>query len=263
VQLQQVILNLAINARDAMTPSHGGSDGGQLVLASKVVSFSEEDRPERLKAGTYLEVSVRDTGCGMSPDICSHIFEPFYTTKPVGKGSGMGLAMVYGIVSNHGGALMVRSTPAQGSCFSIYLPLCAQPAVSNVILSSAPHARVNGGRILVAEDQPDIREVTAQMLRALGYVVATAADGQEAVEYFKSHQQEIDLVILDMIMPGMGARDCFREIRRLHPDVRAVLTTGYVNNNAVQEILNDGMSGFMQKPYHLSKLSEVVAAALR
>lgn len=124
----------------------------------------------------------------------------------------MGLAMVYGIVNNHGGALCVRSTPAHGSCFMVYLPLCSHSAAPTKSWPVAPHALVRGGRILIAEDQPDIREVTAQMLRALGYHVTTAADGQEAVDYCKSHHQEVDLLILDMVMPGMGARDCFRRI---------------------------------------------------
>ncbi|MFM1847314.1 MAG: hypothetical protein RL417_788 [Pseudomonadota bacterium] len=264
VQLQQVILNLAINARDAMSRDAGGTDGGILSISSSLVELrsSELLAEPGLKTGTYLEITVRDTGCGIPAAIRERIFEPFFTTKEPDRGSGMGLAMVYGIVKNHGGVISVYSVEGQGAAFRILLPTTEPiPAALPTTLPSRPPS--GHGRILVVDDHPVVRQVTAKMLSALGYKVTTAHDGVEALEYYTEHANDIDLVILDMVMPRMGARECFRQLKAINKDVRAILSTGYVKNNAVHEIMVDGMAAFIQKPFELSQIAETVECVLR
>jgi CheY-like chemotaxis protein len=205
---------------------------------------------------------VRDTGCGIPLDVQEKIFEPFFTTKAPGRGTGMGLAMVYGIVQNHDGFIRLRSEQGQGAEFRVYLPSLDPQAVRS-IQQPVIHTIPGRGHIMVVDDHNVVRSVTAKMLQSLGYGVVTARDGVEAVEYYREHASDIDLVILDMIMPRMGARECFKILKEINPGIRAVLSTGYVNNNAVQEIMNQGMCAFIQKPYQLNQLSTVVAQALR
>jgi PAS domain S-box-containing protein len=264
VQLQQVILNLAINARDAMTAHVGGADGGEMTLTTRCLEspgatgLSSTDS----RSPGYLEVTVRDTGCGIPLDIQKRIFEPFFTTKEPDRGSGMGLAMVYGIVANHGGTVTVRSTPGEGAEFRVVLPLSpTTPAQLPTVLPTRPLS--GEGSVLVVDDHPVVRQVTARMLDALGYRVTTAHDGVEALEYYREHVSDIDLVIIDMVMPRMGARECFRKLKALDPNVVAILSTGYVQNDSVQEIMTDGMSAFIQKPYQLGQLAAVVEQVMR
>ncbi|MBX7144531.1 MAG: response regulator [Oligoflexia bacterium] len=262
-QLQQIVLNLAINSRDAMSPDIAGHDGGELTIETRIVDGSDGLRldPER-EIGQFLELSVSDTGCGIPPEDRERIFEPFYTTKPPGRGTGMGLAMVYGIVKNHDGIIQVESKVGKGTSFRLYFPCLDAESVTS--LSRPPIEPLTGcGHILVVDDHNIVRAITTKMLRSLGYRVVTAKDGIEAVEYYRENGHEIDLLILDMVMPRMGARDCFRCLKEINPNVLAILSTGYVNNNHVQEIMNEGMAGFIQKPYQLSQLSQVVAEVLR
>lgn len=262
-QIQQIILNLAINARDAMNADMGGSDGGELTITTRLVPASEvTDAHSEREVENFLEIVVRDTGCGIPLEVQEKIFEPFFTTKAPGRGTGMGLAMVYGIVQNHDGFIRLRSEPGRGAEFLVYLPSLDPQAVRSIqqpVLQTIP----GRGHIMVVDDHNVVRSVTAKMLQSLGYGVVTARDGVEAVDYYREHASDIDLVILDMIMPRMGARECFRILKEINPCIRAVLSTGYVNNNAVQEIMNQGMCAFIQKPYQLNQLSTVVAQALR
>lgn len=264
VQMEQIVLNLAINARDAMALQWKGSPRmGKLTISTREVNVRSGD-PLALtvREGNFLRISVQDTGCGIPSEIRDKIFEPFFTTKEAGRGTGMGLAMVYGIVKNHGGAIIVESTVGEGSSFSVYLPLFQGTRQ----MEPAPEQGVpvsGNGRILVVDDHHVIREVTKELLTSLGYEVITVEDGVEAIRFYEEQHPVIDLVILDMVMPRMGARDCFRALRAIDPGVRVVLSTGYGNNNAVQEVMNEGLLGFIQKPYQLHHLSEVVARALR
>jgi PAS domain S-box-containing protein len=257
-QMQQVILNLAVNARDAMPL------GGELCFETDLVELDSSYCRTYAGAtpGQYYMVSITDTGCGIPLEIQDRIFEPFFTTKEPGKGTGMGLAMVYGIVKNHGGSIRVHSEVRQGTTFKVYLPVPAESPDSQVIsqeIALAPGI----GRILVVDDEEMVRTVTKEMLSSLGYQVVTVSDGQEAVEYYRGFGTEIDLVIIDMIMPKLGGRDCFRALKAINPSVKAILATGYDRNGAAQEILNAGMLGFVQKPYQMSQLSEVIANVLR
>ena len=278
VQLQQVVLNLAINARDAMSPRVGGSSGGTLKIATRNITsergFLSEGREyfsagvaerERIPDGQYVEISVSDTGCGITESAMQRIFEPFFTTKGEGKGTGMGLAVVYGIVKNHGGIVTVKSTAGAGAHFKVYLPLEVRKSIDEVqsadVSEGSPIA--GQGRILLVDDHSEIRDVTGQMLKHLGYRVVTASDGREAVEYMEGNSNVIDLVILDMTMPRLGGREAFKAIRKINPHVKTILSTGYLNTTYIEEILREGINGFMQKPYEMRRLSEVVAEVLR
>jgi len=256
-QLQQVLLNLGVNARDAMPA------GGELVFETRAADLDEEYCQDHLGAspGRYLMISVTDTGTGISREIIDRIFEPYFTTKEEGKGTGMGLAMVYGIVKNHGGSVRAYSEGGCGTTFKVYLPMTMAPApVADEVRHETP---IPGeGRILIVEDEDVIQRMATKMLEGLGYDVVTASDGQEGVEYYQAHGDEIDLVVIDMIMPRMNGRDCFRRLREMNPGVKAILSTGYGLDSAVRDMLGDGMIGYVQKPYVVGQLSEAVAEAL-
>lgn len=259
-QMQQLILNLIINARDAIRMAQGNLEQGKIKVATSTVKLLPDDYLE-LKAGPYFCLSVSDNGCGIEPSIIDKIFEPFFTTKDPSKGTGMGLAMAYGIVKNHHGTIKVSSRPGEGSVFTIFLP--SADAGATVAPERKLSRTVSGeGHILIVDDHQIILDVTARMLAYLGYDVVTANDGVEALKYFSENLADIDLVIIDMVMPNMGAKDCYREMKRMKPDIKAILSTGYGRNGAAQEILNDGITAFVQKPYHLEKLSQVVAEVL-
>ncbi len=257
-QIEQVILNLAINARDAMP------EGGRLVFGTEEVLLDEAfcRRHAGATPGQYVMLSVSDTGCGIPEEIRDRIFEPFFTTKQPGEGTGMGLAMVYGIVKNHGGSIYVESEVGRGTTFKVYFPVAAQPA--EPVRAEELEGLVRGrGRILLVDDEEVVREVGADVLRHLGYEVITAADGLQAIDYYKNHAEEIDLVIIDLVMPRMNGRDCFLAMKAINPNVRAILSSGYEPDGSVQELLNEGALGFAQKPYNVVQLSQTVARALK
>ena len=245
-QIQQVILNLSVNARDAMP------DGGELTLNIGAVELGADE---------YVRLSVTDTGSGIPDDVRDRIFEPFFTTKDIGKGTGMGLAMVYGIVQNHGGLINVLSAVGMGTTFEILLPRGPDIDRAGVVELGA-QAHGGTGRILVVEDEECVREVAVDLLRELGYDVSTASDGLEAIDHFAQFHHEIDAVLLDLAMPNMGGRECFRALKEINPGVRAVLCTGYGFNVATQQLLDEGMVAIVAKPYELEKLSEAIALAV-
>ena len=257
-QLQQVVLNLAVNARDAMPA------GGEMAFGTDASTFGAGDfrKPPEIPPGRYVVLSITDTGSGIPDEIRPRIFEPFFTTKGQGKGTGMGLAMVYGIVKNHGGWVAVESAVGRGTTVRIHLPEAAV-LVEKDTLDLGDPMHPGTGRILVVDDEEMVRSVAEEFLRYLGYDVVTASDGQEAVETYARRKDEIDAVVLDMIMPRMGGRDCFLALRELNPDVRAVLSTGYGSDVVAQQMLDEGMRGFVAKPYRLEELAEAVARALR
>jgi PAS domain S-box-containing protein len=256
-QLQQVVLNLAVNARDAMP------DGGELTFDTAIVVLAADDcqRYPGTTPGHYVRLSVMDSGCGISEDIRSRIFEPFFTTKELGKGTGMGLAMVYGIVRNHGGAIGVRSEVGRGTTIEIFLPHASEMTAVESPYRSAK-AVPGTERILVVDDEDGVREVAADLLSSLGYHVTTAADGAAAVNHYRRAGDQVDVVLLDLAMPGMGGRECFRALKAINHDVKAVLCTGYGFNVAAQQLLDEGVLGIVAKPYELEQLSDAIAKAL-
>ncbi|HEX2710022.1 MAG TPA: PAS domain S-box protein [Candidatus Deferrimicrobium sp.] len=256
-QLDHVVMNLAINACDAMP------GGGQLKITSEPVTLDGAFCRERewMSPGKYLLLSVSDTGFGISPENLERIFDPFFTTKAQGKGTGLGLSMVFGIVKNHGGCVDVRSEAGVGTVFRVYLPESPEIAMKEkaAMDPTLPRGR---GRILLVDDQEPVREVAKDMLEALGYEVITAADGLEGVSRYRDLWREIDLVILDMVMPNMSGGDCFRRMREINPKARVVLSSGYSMDGSIQDVMNEGILAFIQKPYRLEELSRVVGTAV-
>jgi len=256
-QLQTALLNIALNARDAMP------GGGELTMATDIVRLDDaycRTHPYEIQPGQYVRVSITDTGSGMDKETQKRIFEPFFTTKAVGKGIGMGLAAVYGTAKNHRGAVTVYSEPGHGSTFRLCLPLAE--AEEPVETSPAQAATVPGVRILVVDDEEVVRTMAADLLVEMGHTVTTCGDGREAVNHYREHSREIDLVILDMVMPALGGRDTFRELKKINPSIRALLASGYSLNGEAQEILDEGVLAFVQKPFNTHELATKIALAL-
>jgi len=254
-QLQSAVLNLALNARDVMP------DGGELVFATDVVELDEEycsTVPYDVTPGSYLQVSVADTGTGMDEQTRARIFEPFFTTKEPGKGTGMGLAAVYGTIKNHKGSITVYSEPGHGSTFRLYLPLVSESSVAPDATRRPAERVEGGGHVLLVEDDEMVRDVGRQMLETLGYTVTTRADGAQALEHYEKEWRSIDLVILDMVMPVMGGKEAFIGMRKINPDIVALLSSGFSIDGEPQNIIDEGVKGFIQKPFRRGELAQKV-----
>jgi PAS domain S-box-containing protein len=255
-QINQVLLNLCLNARDAMP------NGGCLTIATSVVSVEESEIDGRIGArpGRFVRVTVRDTGAGIPPDVRDHIFEPFFTTKEPGKGTGLGLAMVHGIVQQHSGWIEFTSEVRPGTQFDVFLPLAEHQASSDEAATQTDSPR---GRetILLADDEPLLRTLGRTILERHGYRVLLAADGQEAVETFMREPGAIDLAILDVTMPRLSGREAARQIVAIRRGVRMLLASGYAADTQ-SVLLEPGVRGFISKPYRPSELARAVRAAL-
>jgi len=255
-QMQQVLMNLCVNARDAMP------GGGELTITTRRLDAPDEflrSIPEG-GGGPFVRIDIADTGIGIDRAIRGKIFDPFFTTKEKGKGTGLGLATVYGIVKNHGGFINVESEMGTGTTFSIYIPAVDKAAVR----SQDPVSRPAGGRetILVVDDEETIRLLVKDILEEIGYRVLSAGDGGQAVELFRERNAEIDLVILDMTMPGMGGRETFEKLKEMNPRVRAILSTGYSEDERARQMLAMGVKAFVQKPYRIDDLAAAVRRIL-
>jgi len=256
--LQSALLNLALNARDAMP------DGGRLGLETDTVMIGSGARgpyPPELGPGTYVAVAVSDTGCGMSESVMGRLFEPFFTTKEPGKGTGLGLAAVFGTIQRHGGAITVSSAPGHGSSFRVYLP-AIRPAAAEDAAASAETKALTSGRVLLIDDERLVRDLTSEMLTAEGFVVETKDDGRAGVEHYQRHWRDIDLVILDLVMPEMHGTEVFGWLRRINPTVRVLLASGYTSDGDAQSLLARGAIGFIQKPFDRALLLRRVNEAL-
>jgi two-component system, cell cycle sensor histidine kinase and response regulator CckA len=254
-QMEQVILNLLVNAWQAM----GGK--GEIVLATAAVELPEIccETPGR-PAGPYVHLTVADTGVGMDEATATRIFEPFFSTKEMGQGTGLGLATVYAIVKNHGGIIKVDSRQGQGATFHLYLPVTDKPVPAD---SGASYRFVKGtGTILLVDDEDSIRSVGKRILEQLGYEILLAENGSRALEIYQAHGDRVSLVILDMIMPGMGGRETYLQLQEINPRVKVLLSSGYSLNDEAQEIMTQGAQGFIQKPYRLDALSRKIAELL-
>jgi PAS domain S-box-containing protein len=256
-QIQSAIINLSINSRDAMP------EGGEIVIATENTVLDEKltiFHAYSISPGSYLAVSVHDTGEGMEQHILSHLFEPFFTTKDIGKGTGLGLASVYGTVKSHNGYIDVKSEPGKGSTFTLYIPdtdVQAVPA-SNSIDSSTR----GKGNILIVDDEGVIRDAVKEILTWLGYSVYTCTNGQEAVDFYKKREPAIDLIILDMIMPGMNGKDCFTLLKSIDNNVKVILSTGYRIEDERQSLLDIGIRDILNKPFVSAQLAQSVHSVL-
>ena len=247
-QIEQILLNLYVNAGQAMP------QGGTLSLETDNVFLDGSSTgPYRVEPGKYVKVSVTDTGEGMDAAIQQRIFEPFFTTKEMGRGTGLGLASVYGIVKNHGGYINVYSEKGIGTTFNLYFPAVDRSAAGEVIV---PQAIERGSEtILFVDDEAMILATGEELLKELGYSVLIANSGQEAIEIFSQNKDEIDLVILDLVMPGLAGKETFLRLKSIRPQLKVLLASGYSINGAVEEILRKGCDGFIQKPFNVVQLS--------
>jgi len=255
-QLMNVFINLGINA------GHSMPDGGELTFSTRVVELDEHycslNSPD-LKPGMYLVTEVQDTGCGIPPENLGRIFEPFFTTREKGKGTGMGLASVYGTVRQHHGLISVYSEPGKGSIFHLYLPL---PECGSAERSDVKDIIRGSGCILVIDDEEIMRVTAVELLKYLGYDAIVAADGKEGAEIYAGEHDSIDLVLLDMVMPVMNGRECFRELKRINPEVKVVISSGFVLDESLNELRSEGLAGFIKKPFQTADLSRIIADAM-
>jgi two-component system, cell cycle sensor histidine kinase and response regulator CckA len=254
--LQNALLNLAVNARDAM------AEGGTLRFSTANLQLGlpgGQSHPALPAPGPYLEIAVSDTGTGMTPEVLEHIYEPFFTTKETGKGTGLGLAAVYGTVKEHNGIIDVDSEPGRGTVFRVCLP-SGQSAVAQ----AAPQEEAVPGRggIMLVDDEAIIRLSGHCLLEELGYQVYLAEDGERALELFAREREHIRLVILDMVMPKLSGKETFLRLKELDPGVRVLFSSGFHREGTVAELLGIGAKGFIHKPYRLQLLSTSVAEAL-
>ncbi|HEV3021311.1 MAG TPA: response regulator [Pirellulales bacterium] len=255
-QLQQMLLNLCINARDAMPR------GGRLSLAIGRVDLERRfcEAHALARPGPYMWFSVADTGCGMSPAVKERVFEPFFTTKDVGRGTGLGLAVVYGIVEQHGGAIDIESDVGRGTTFNVYLPISSGPRTP-AARASAP-ARGGEETVLVAEDEQVVRDLTVRILSRAGYRLLVAADGAQALELFRAHADSISLVLLDAIMPRLTGREVYQHIQQAKPGLPVVFASGYdPETGQVRRLGEEGVK-ILHKPFDADALLRAVREGL-
>jgi PAS domain S-box-containing protein len=259
-QIRQIVMNLAINASEAI-----GENNGVISISTGCMDCDQHYLREtwfdqNLEEGMYVYLEVSDTGCGMSRETMEKIFDPFFTTKFSGRG--LGMAAILGIVRGHRGAIKVYSEPGRGSTFKILLPASGRPAE----LCRGPQndrAWQGQGTVLLVDDEDAIRAIGTEMLKELGFHVITASDGRVAVELFQREQDRIDLVVLDLTMPHMNGEDAFRELRRIKPTVKVIISSGYNEQEVTQKFIGKGLAGFIQKPYKMSTLTDVIRTILQ
>jgi CheY-like chemotaxis protein len=218
--------------------------------------------PFEIIPGRYVKISLSDTGTGMDDEIRGKIFEPFYSTKGMTTSSGLGLASAYGIIKNHGGFINVSSEMGKGATFDIYLPATVKEIVEKAPVPDPGDIQYGNERILLVDDEPIILDVGQKMLERLGYRVLVARSGDEALEVYGKQREDIALVLLDMIMPGMGGGETYDRLKAIDGDVRVLLSSGYSINGQAKEIMDRGCEGFIQKPFSLFDLSMNIRAAL-
>lgn len=255
VQVEQVLVNLYVNAQQAMP------DGGELTLKTRNVTLDEAYvRNYKVRPGDYVMVSVTDTGMGIDERTKERIFEPFFTTREMGRGRGLGLASAYGIIRGHQGIINIYSEEGQGTTFNLFLPATDKAAVKETV---PPRGLLEGSEtILFVDDEDVIIDVNREILESLGYKVVAAKSGQEAIEVYRKLRGKIGLVILDMIMPGMDGEATYDSLRKIDDDVRVILSSGYSKNEQAKAILEKGCQAFIQKPFSISDLSMTIRQVL-
>jgi CheY-like chemotaxis protein len=255
-QLQSVFLNLGLNASQAMTGD------GELSIRSQNVQLHPSDceaSPFAIQPGPYVEIEVRDTGSGIAPKDLDRIFEPFFTTKEPGKGTGLGLSAVLGSIQQHGGAITVTSHLGEGTCFRILRPVVLNEHPKTDADNQAVHGH---GRILLVDDEELVRSTCHDMLKGLGYDVLLAKDGREGLELFRRQHHRIDLVLLDMVMPGLNGRDCFVQMREIDSAMPIIITSGFARDEDLAPLMAEGLTVSVSKPYRRVNLSQAIADAL-
>jgi signal transduction histidine kinase/ActR/RegA family two-component response regulator len=249
-QIEQVLLNLVVNARDAM-PGGGRID---VELGDTVLAAGREADALKLQPGRYVRLTVRDTGCGMTAEVKARIFEPFFTTKQEGAGTGLGLAVVHGIVEQLGGAIAVETEVNRGTTFHIYVPHTAEREVHAVV--AAPVARRTGTEtILVVEDERQVSEMVTRALRKAGYTVLRASRGSEALEILRTHEDPIHMMLTDIVMPGMNGRELADRVKAMRPEIRILYMSGYSDDAVLRRGVESATAEFIPKPFSLTTLT--------
>jgi two-component system cell cycle sensor histidine kinase/response regulator CckA len=254
-QVEQVVFNLYMNALQAMP-----QEGILTVRTENVAIEKDAYKPYRVKAGRYVKLSVADTGVGMDEETQRRIFDPFFTTKDKGRGTGLGLAAVYGIVKNHEGFIDVISRQGRGTRFDVFLP--ASQASAKEEQKSSTKAAPGKKTVLLVDDEEMITDIGSRMLAKLGFDVLTARNGEEAVAVYRENRDKIQLVMLDMVMPKVGGGEAFDRLREINPDLKVILCSGYSIDGQARVILDRGCNAFIQKPFNLQTLSKNIRAVL-
>jgi PAS domain S-box-containing protein len=252
-QIDQILMNLAVNAADAMP------NGGKLTIKSNNIVLDAGfclPFPNN-KPGRYALITISDTGAGMDKETVSHIFEPFFTTKDKDKGTGLGLAVVYGIVEGHGGMIICDSMPSVGATFKVYFPAIDEVSEEQHSKKKEP-PRGSGETILLVDDEPDFLELAGRSLNRANYTVIGALNGKDAIELYEKHREEIRLVVLDLMMPEMGGKECLEALRRLDPNLKILMASGAVNSDIVEELKEIGATGLISKPFDTPQLLEKI-----
>ena len=255
-QLQQIILNLITNANEAI-----GSKSGVISFATGVMHadrsyLSQTITDQELPEGRYVFIEVSDTGCGMDATVMHKIFDPFFTTKFTGRG--LGMSAVLGIVRGHQGALRIYSEVGKGTTFKVLLPVSSQDYAQQQARQTDTKYWHSGGTVLVVDDEETVREVATMLLEEMGFKTLSAVDGLDALQLYRKHQSEIVVVLLDMTMPKLDGKECFRELRRINSDVKVILSSGYNEQDATSRFVGQGLAGFLQKPYSPEALHEKI-----
>ena len=259
VQIEQLIMNLSINSRDAMP------DGGKLVIDCRNATLDESYCKTHIDTspGEYVMLGISDNGNGMDRQTVEHVFEPFFTTKKTGKGTGLGLAMVYGIVKNHGGHITCDSAPGKGTVFRVYFPAIHEPGPHQTQRASELTLTPHGSEtVLLVDDEDFLRDLGQRMLTKFGYTVLLAPDGETALQVFRENKERIALVILDLIMPGMGGKICLEQIIKEDPAARIIIASGHSFEEPTKEEIESKAAGFISKPFELQQMLNMVRQAL-
>jgi two-component system cell cycle sensor histidine kinase/response regulator CckA len=261
-EIERTIINLAVNARDAMLPR-----GGRLTVRTRNIGERESQRLEAhgVARGEYVMIEVEDTGTGMTPEVMAKIFDPFFTTKAIGKGTGLGLASVYGIIKQTGGYIFPESTPGVGTVFRMLLPRYhvepeEERAAATAAATAKPRARdlTGSGRVLLVEDEDAVRRFAVAALKSKGYEVLQAADGIEALEVMKAHDNRVDLVVSDVIMPEMDGPTLLKELRKVRPELKFIFVSGYPDEAFKNNLDPEAEFVFLPKPYSLAQIAAKV-----
>ncbi|HBF42714.1 MAG TPA: hypothetical protein DDW42_03635 [Desulfobacteraceae bacterium] len=259
-QIEQVLWNLYINAWQAMP------GGGELFIKTRNISYEDmKGKSYKPKAVRYVLLKIADTGVGMDKKTQERIFDPFFTTKQMGRGTGLGLASAYGVIKGHGGYIDVVSAKGKGTSFSIYLPVSEDEKIEEIIEERdlSENFIKGSGTVLLVDDEDMIIDIGSQMLKAIGYNTLVAMSGKEAVDIYRKNRGKIDLVILDMIMPGIGGGKTYDQLKEFDPDIKVILSSGYSINGQATEIIKRGCNGFIQKPFSIKELSSKIGEVLQ
>jgi len=255
-QIEQILTNLAINAKDAMP------DGGSLSFIAK--NASEADLPDfqNVKKGRYVQLMITDTGHGMDQETLEQIFDPFFSTKPIGEGTGLGLSVVFGIIESYSGYIYCESSPGKGATFKIFLPEADTPESSEAAKKTQIQQRGTLETILTVDDEDDILSLLQIFLSRMGYKTVAASSGEEALKIYKTHQNNIDLIMLDLGMPGMGGHKCLKELIQFDPNVKVIIASGYSEEGLIKDTLLNGAADYIVKPFERDEVAKVIRKVL-